>query len=188
MGVGAEDDLAGFGIAHLRHQLVADAVGAVDVGEVLFSGEGVAQLEMADVLDGGRRDHVVVDEADFIGVPDLLKPHLLKLFGDKGDEDVVDHHPVDVYGDDLAGGNGIRPGVSHNNLFNQCMSHRLPSLDQAVPLLHRFDKPPGLENIEEVLRQRADGVGLPGRLDLLTGGDGDHVPFRHMVVEVGLDQ
>ena len=91
-------------------------------------------------------------------------------------------------GDDLAGGNGIRPGVLHDNLFNQCMSHRFPSLDQAVALLHRFDKPPGLENIEEVLRQRADGVGLPGRLDLLTGGDGDHVPFRHMVVEVGLDQ
>ena len=36
MGIGSEDDLAGAGIAHLRHQLVADAVGAMEMGQPLL--------------------------------------------------------------------------------------------------------------------------------------------------------
>ena len=61
MGVGSEDNLAGTGIAHLRHQLVADAVGAMEMGQPLLFDEGVADLEMTDVLDSRGRHQMVID-------------------------------------------------------------------------------------------------------------------------------
>ena len=125
MAVRAEGDVAGLHIARLRHQLVADAVRAVDIFDPVFCREGIAFREVAGVVQLAGRDQVVVDQDHFVRIPDLREAHLLKFIRHKGDKNIVDHDAVDVDGDDLSGSDGFTSDVVRDDFFNQCHTHLL---------------------------------------------------------------
>ena len=124
MGVGAEDNLTRTGIAHLRHQLVTDTVGTVEMGQSLFFDKGVANLEVADILDSRSRNQMVINQDDLVRVPNFGEAHLFELVDNERNKNIVNHHPVDFDRHDLAGTDVRSVGPPLDDLFNQCMSHR----------------------------------------------------------------
>ena len=103
MRIRHEDDVTRFGIAQLRHELVANAVGHVDLlGAELFS-KIVAVLHMIRIEGQARRDEVIEHDDYFILIPDLGKTHFLEFAIDVGCINIVKHDAVRMRNDDIAG-------------------------------------------------------------------------------------
>ena len=96
MRVRAECDIAGLNIAGFRHQLMADAVGAVHILNTVFVAEIIADVVMAGVVELARGYEMIVDQDCAVRIPDLCKAHLFKFVFYKRDENIVDHDAVDI--------------------------------------------------------------------------------------------
>ncbi len=123
VGVRPEHDIARFRVTHLRHQLMTDTVRPVKMGEPLLPHKSVPDLKMPHILHRAGRHQMVVDQHHLVGVPHLPKTHLTEFIHHKRDKDVVDHYTVHLHCLDIPRRHGRLPGISHHNLFNQCMSH-----------------------------------------------------------------
>ena len=119
MGIRAKSHIARLHISRLRHELVADAIGAVHVLNAVLVAEIVADVVVAGVIELAGRNEVVVNEHGPVRIPDLLKAHLFELVFYKGNKNIVDHDAVHVHRDDVAGLDGGGADVMRENLFNQ---------------------------------------------------------------------
>ena len=129
VAVRAKGDVSRLYITRLGHQLVADAVRPMDIFDTVLRGKSIALCEMAGVVDLAGRDQMVVDEDHPVGIPDSGEAHLLEFVRHKGDKDVVDHDPVHIDGDDLAGSHFFAPDIVRNDFFNESLSHHAPPFD-----------------------------------------------------------
>ena len=48
-------------------------------------------------------NEMVIDQDSPIRIPELCESHLLKLLRHKGDKNIMDHHPIHIYGDNITG-------------------------------------------------------------------------------------
>ncbi len=141
-------DVSRFYIESLRHKLMADAVASMDVFHAVFFHEGVADTEVPGIVHLACRHQMVVDQNDFVRIPELLKAHLFEFFRHEGDKDVMDHYPVHGDGNDISWFYGLF-GVAAYDFFNDGLSHGL-SL-QSVQTAHGLYQPAGLNDIHQVL-------------------------------------
>ena len=103
MAVCTKDYIARLDVTGFGHQLVADTIASVDVFHAVFGGKSVTGTEMSRIIDLAGRNHVVVDQNDLVGIPELCKSHLFKFFGNEGNKDIMDHHAVNICGNDVTG-------------------------------------------------------------------------------------
>ena len=118
MRVGAEHDIARFGVAHLGHELMADAVAAVYVSEAVFVCESIADLKVTDIFHSAGRNQMVVDEDHLVRVPQLFEAHFFEFLCYKWNENIVNHDPVHIYGDDLTRFYMVGTDIFFDDFFN----------------------------------------------------------------------
>ena len=123
MRVGTEDNLTRTCISHLRHQLVADTVCTVEVGQSLFLDKSIANLEMAHILNRRGRNQMVINQNDLVRVPDFGESHFFEFVDNKRNKNIVNHHTVNINRYNLTRTNFRAVVSAHDDLFNQCMSH-----------------------------------------------------------------
>ena len=139
MAVCAESDITGQDVAGFGHQLMADAVGAVDMFDAVFGGKGVALCEMTGIVQLAGGNEMVIDQDHSVGIPDFGKAHFLELFRDKGDENIVYHDAVDIDGNDLAGRYLFTADIVRDDFFNKGHSHIRHLLSHRTPCRFRSD-------------------------------------------------
>ena len=103
MAVGSEYDVAGLYIPCFCHQLMADSVGTMNILHAILRGEGIAPLKVTRIVNLAGRYEVIVDQNNFIRIPELRKAHLLELVRHKRNKDVMNHHTIHIYGYNIAG-------------------------------------------------------------------------------------
>ena len=116
---------------------MADSVASVYVFHAIFLCKFIAFVEMSRIVHLACRNEVVVDQNDFIRVPQFGKAHLLEFIADKRDEDIMNHDSVHVDRHNVARFY-VFSGVVADDFFNYCIAHRffLPLLIQSVALAH----------------------------------------------------
>jgi hypothetical protein len=126
VAVGAEEHLAGAGVAFLRQGDVADALVArranvVEVRQLLLGRELPQYLDVAIRHRVGGEDVVVRDDDDLLLVPDagILAEVLLEDADGPRPAYVVGHEHVGLDPDVLAWGNLPASGVAGEDLFRQ---------------------------------------------------------------------
>ena len=115
------------------------------MGHPVFFSEGVADAKMSGVVHLARRNQMIVDQHHLVRIPEFRKPHFLKFFRHKGDENIMDHHPVHIRRYDLPG-RYVPADISPQNFFNDCFSHQSLLL-QTVPFPHGRNQSAGFQDI-----------------------------------------
>ena len=97
---------------------MADAVGAVHIFYAVLVAELVADVVVAGIIQLAGRYQMVVDQDRFVRIPDPCESHLLELVFYKRNENIVDHHAVDIHGNDIAGFYGVSTDIMSKYFFN----------------------------------------------------------------------
>ena len=95
----------------------------MDVGQAVLFRKLISNTVVSGVVQLAGRDQMVIDQDYLVRVPELGKAHLLKFVLDEGDENVVDHHPVHIDGDNIAAFGVCDAGIPAQQFFNECRSH-----------------------------------------------------------------
>ncbi len=103
MAVGSEYNVAGLYIPGFSHQLMADSVASMNILHAILLGEGIAPLKVTRIVNLAGRYEVIVDQNNFVRIPQLRKAHLFELFRYERNKDVMDHDTVHIYGYNVAG-------------------------------------------------------------------------------------
>ena len=166
---------------------MADSVASVYVFHAVFLCKFIAFVEMSRIVHLACRNEVVVDQNDFIRVPQFGKAHLLEFIADKRDEDIMNHDSVHVDRHNVARFY-VFSGVVADDFFNYCIAHRffLPLLIQSVALAHCLYQAACLNDIHQVLRQSCDRVCFSVVINMLIHLDGDGVALFDIVVQIRL--
>ena len=166
---------------------MADSVASVYVFHAIFLCKFIAFVEMSRIVHLACRNEVVVDQNDFIRVPQFGKAHLLEFIADKRDEDIMNHDSVHVDRHNVARFY-VFSGVVADDFFNYCIAHRffLPLLIQSVALAHCLYQAACLNDIHQVLRQSCDRVCFSVVINMLIHLDGDGVALFDIVVQIRL--
>ena len=67
---------------------------------------------------------MVVDQHSFIGIPDFFESHFFEFFSHEGNENIMDHDPIHMDGNDIARFHVVTH-IAADDFFNDCLSHRL---------------------------------------------------------------
>ena len=103
---------------------MADSIASVYVFHAIFLCKFIAFVEMSRIVHLACRNEVVVDQNDFIRVPQFGKAHLLEFVRYKRNKDIMDHHSVYIDSYNIAWFYGMTHIVSYN-LFDNCFAHLL---------------------------------------------------------------
>ena len=125
MRVSSEYNVSWFGIPALCHELMADPIVSVNVFQSVFLYKRITNLKMPDIFHRTGRNQMIINQNHPVRIPQLCKSHLLKLFCNKRDKNIMDHHAVHIDCHDLSRGDCRGPCISFNNLFDNCISHAI---------------------------------------------------------------
>ena len=125
--VGADDELAGQHEAVLRQHRVADS--ALADLEVPLDAHVVRELAREPAEGGAGRVlgglEVILGHRDALGVPDLLRPHLLAHDPARGrDRQVVAHREIDLGQDEVARADALAPRPAGQDLLGHRHAHQ----------------------------------------------------------------
>ena len=59
-----------------------------------FAANAFPTLKMTRIVYLAGRNQMVVDQNNFVRIPELRKAHFFKLFRHERNEDIVDHHTI----------------------------------------------------------------------------------------------
>ena len=102
MAICTKYDIARFYVTGLCHQLVADTVTSVHVFHTIFGCKNISHMEMSGVVLLACRYKMVIDQNNFVRIPEFLKAHLLEFVRYKRNKDIMDHHSVNIDRHDIA--------------------------------------------------------------------------------------
>ena len=123
MAVCTKYHIARFNITGLCHQLMADTVTSMYIFHAVFFNEFISLTEMAGIIHLTCRNEVVVDQHDFVRIPELCESHFFEFIRHKGNKDIVDHDSVHVGGNNITGFDIADTGVVFQDFFDNCIAH-----------------------------------------------------------------
>ena len=132
MAVCAEYHISRLYIACLCHQLMADSVASVKIPDSIFRSKCIPHPVMADIVLLTGRNQMIIDQDHLIRIPDFRKSHLFKFFHNKGNHNIIQHHPVRMNRYDFSRPYTRSADIPGNDFFNDCLSHRASLLLSSV--------------------------------------------------------
>ena len=128
--IGAEQHLAGTGVAFLRKRDVTDSFvlvcpDVVIVRQILLLHEASKEIDIAVGMLIVGKDVVIGNDDDLLAVPDLgIRAELLVKDSDRpGTADIMGHEDVYVHPDVVAGSDAFVPGMPGQNLLGHRHGH-----------------------------------------------------------------
>ena len=124
MAVGSECDITRFNIASLCHQLMADSVTSVYMCKSVFICKCISGTKMSGIILLTCRNQMIIDQNNLVRIMQFRKSHFFKFFCHKGDENIMDHHAVNVNRHNVSRLYGFSCIMS-DNFFNNRLAHFL---------------------------------------------------------------